>query len=516
MNVIDFFDRGAERCPDQVAFEEAGLALTYAHAAGLTHRLALALSARGLGAGDIIATCAPNSVWAYVCILAIQRVGAVWLPLNAKNPPADIAQSLRDTESAFLFLHSDYQHLTEDFAACLRPGAGVEAVVGMDPAFSATINLEKFIAEVEGQFPALPENSTRIVALFGTGGTTGKPKYAQWTNQTWEALAANQLTQMPQQGRPVCLVAAPMIHAAGIISFPLMLHGVHIVLIDRAEPLAVMQAIERHRVTHLFLPPTVIYRILAHPEARQFNCQSLQYFWYAAAPMSVDKLREAIDLFGPVMAQSYGQVEAPMICTYFSPEEHVFAIESGQTQRLSSCGRPSPFVSLKIIDDDGIEMPLGQRGEIAVRGSLVMRGYLATGPSIDANGWHRTGDIGQRDADGFVYIVDRKHDMIISGGFNIYPGEIEQHLWAHPAIQDCAVIGTPDEVWGERVTAVIELKDGAVASEDELIDYCKVRMGSVKAPKAIEIWPELPRSPVGKVLKRKIREKFWQGHQRKI
>jgi acyl-CoA synthetase (AMP-forming)/AMP-acid ligase II len=516
MNVIDFFDRGAERCPDEVAFEEEGLALTYCVASRLTHRLALALSARGLGSGDVIATCAPNSVWAYICILAIQRIGAVWLPLNAKNPPSDIAQSLRDTESAFLFLHSDYQSSLADFAACLRPGAGVGSVIGMDPAFSATMNLENFIAGSEGEFPALPESPSRIVALFGTGGTTGKPKYAQWTNLTWESMAANQLAQMPQRGRPVCLVAAPMIHAGGIITFPLMLLGVQVVLIDRAEPLAVMQAIARHRVTHLFLPPTVIYRILAHPQARQFDYSSLQYFWYAAAPMSVDKLREAIDLFGPVMAQSYGQVEAPMICTYFSPEEHVASIETGQLQRLASCGRPSPFVSLKIISDDGDELPVGQRGEIAVRGNLVMRGYLATGSSIDDQGWHRTGDIGERDAEGYVYIVDRKHDMIISGGFNIYPGEIEQHLWAHPAIQDCAVIGTPDEVWGERVTAIVELKDGAVVSEAELIEYCKVRMGSVKAPKAVEIWPELPRSPVGKVLKREIRERFWHDHQRKI
>ena len=236
--------------------------------------------------------------------------------------------------------------------------------------------------------------------------------------------------------------------------------------------------------------------------------------------MTVEILREAIDVFGPVMTQTYGQAEAPMICTYFSPEDHIEALKTNKVHRLSSCGQPSILTPVEIMDDNEVILPPGESGEIVVRGRLVMAGYYknkaATEEVTTSNGWHRTGDIGHKDEEGYVYIVDRKKDMIISGGFNIYPSEIEQVIWTHPSVQDCAVIGIPDEKWGEALTAVIELKPGSNLEESEIIELCREELGGVKTPKTIELWDELPRSAVGKVRKKDIRDHFWKDHGRRI
>jgi len=233
----------------------------------------------------------------------------------------------------------------------------------------------------------------------------------------------------------------------------------------------------------------------------------------------VDKLKESLEVFGPVMAQLFGQSEAPMMVTFMTPREHFQDGRPASDQRLKSCGRATPFVKAAIIDDAGNQLPPNEIGEIVVQGDLVMQGYYknpeATAQSR-AFGWHHTGDLGYRDETGYYYIVDRKRDLIISGGFNIYPGEIEQIIWSHESVQDCAVIGVPDEKWGEAVRAVVELKKGKSATAEELITLCKLRLGSVKAPKSVEFVEALPRSAVGKVLKKELRATYWSGRERKV
>jgi acyl-CoA synthetase (AMP-forming)/AMP-acid ligase II len=219
------------------------------------------------------------------------------------------------------------------------------------------------------------------------------------------------------------------------------------------------------------------------------------------------------------MAQTYGQAECLMLCTFMSPREHLVIGDPKLERRLMSCGRPTIFTQVEIMDDDGKILGPEEKGEIVTRGNLVMKGYFNQPQATEEAsrfGWHHTGDIGLKDADGFVYIVDRKRDMIISGGFNIYPSEIEQVIWAHPSVQDCAVIGVPDEKWGEAVKAVIELKQVHTVTENEMLVFCREKLGGMKTPKTIEFWPQLPRSPVGKVLKREIREKFWASQARRV
>jgi fatty-acyl-CoA synthase len=311
----------------------------------------------------------------------------------------------------------------------------------------------------------------------------------------------------PFEGRPVYLALPPLTHAAGVLCFPVMALGGEIVVMAKPDVGGFLALVERHRVTHTFLPPTLIYMVLGHEALDVTDLRSRQCFWYGAAPMSVARLEEALERIGP-MAQLFGQSEAPMMVSTMSPAQHRLPSGAVARSRLASAGRPSPLVTVAIMSDAGELLPTGERGEIVVRGSLVMAGYYrdpGATAEVSAHGWHHTGDIGYLDADGYLFIVDRAKDMVITGGFNVYSAEVEQALMAHEAVRDCAVIGLPDELWGERVTAVVEQAPGSSVSGDELTAFVKARLGSVKAPKQIEFWDSLPRSTVGKVLKTDVR-----------
>ncbi|HKJ75281.1 MAG TPA: AMP-binding protein, partial [Alphaproteobacteria bacterium] len=281
----------------------------------------------------------------------------------------------------------------------------------------------------------------------------------------------------------------------------------------------VLDAVEQHGVTHLFLPPTAIYVLLARPDIRRRDYSSLRYFIYTAAPMAVDKIKEAIEVFGPIMYQGYGQTETGINITWLSAEDHKRFYDAGDDAKLASCGRETLFARVEIMDDEGNILPPDSLGEIVIRSTSVFPGYYKDPEEtarVQAFGWHHTGDIGRKDAEGYVYIVDRKKDMVISGGFNVYPSEIESVVLAHISIQDCAVIGVPDEKWGEALKAVVQLKPGADFDEEDLKEHCRKTLARFKVPKSFDVVTELPRTPAGKVLKRKIREPFWKGKSRAV
>jgi acyl-CoA synthetase (AMP-forming)/AMP-acid ligase II len=310
-----------------------------------------------------------------------------------------------------------------------------------------------------------------------------------------------------------------MTHAAGGSALAYAAMGMTNVMLPGFDPQLVMEAIERHRVTHLFLPPTAIYRLLAHPDVRRRDYSSLRFFQCSSAPMSIVKLKEAVEVFGPVMINGFGQTETGLNGTVFPPAEIAAAVASGDDRRLGSVGRAGPLFRVEIMDDEGRLLPPETPGEIVMQSYQLFAGYYrneAETLASRAGGWHHTGDIGMKDADGYLYVVDRKKDMIISGGFNVYPAEVERVVADHPAVQDCAVVGAPHEEWGELVTAVVELKAGRQATSAEIIAFCRERLSGVKTPKAVQFVAELPRSPVGKVLRRKVREPFWAGRERSI
>jgi len=503
--------------------------MTYQEMVNASVHIAAVLRQKGVGSQDIIATYMPNSVAAYCCIFAISRIGAVWLPLNVRNTLDANLQLIDKSDASMLFLDESIavkhpeliDYLGKDHSIFLDgqqiAGLAFSSLVEAPVDHQKLVGLESFDQE------SVPENSLGnvTISLFATGGTTGDSKLAEWSDLTWQTIADIQRQLMPETDIPSCyLVAAPMTHAAGIASFTAVLQGASIVVMDGMVPERLLSVIESYRVTQMFLPPTAVYMLLAHDSVKQYDYSSLRYFWYAAAPMSVEKLKEAMATFGPVMVQTYGQAEAPMSCTFLSAQDHLLALETNDSSILRSCGKVAPFVELAILDDEGNKLPQGQEGEVAVKGNLLMAGYYKNPEATSAireNGWQRTGDVGVLNEKGYLAIVDRKKDMIISGGFNVYPSEIEQVIWGLPEIKDCAVIGLPDEKWGEQVTAVVELKNPeTVPDEQKIIQHCKNKLGSVKAPKQVLFWDKLPRSPVGKVLKKEIRKFFWGEQGRKI
>lgn len=495
--------------------------LSYQEMVNASIQLAAVLRRKGVKPQDVIATYAPNSVAAYCCIFAISRIGAVWLPLNVKNTLDANLRLIDKAGVSVLFLHESiaakYPELINHFGEEQSIFLDGQHIAGL--AFSSLIQVLAPDVDVVDLDNSTDQDAT--VSLLSTGGTTGDSKLAEWSSLTWKTIADIQQQLMPAPDIPSCyLVSAPISHAAGMASFVAILQGASIVVIDGMVPERLLSVIESHRITHLFLPPTAIYMLLAHENVKRYDYSSLRYFWYAAAPMSVEKLKEAIEIFGPVMVQTYGQAEAPMSCTYLSTDDHLLALKTNNPSILRSCGKVAPYVELAILDDEGNQLSEDQEGEIAVKGNLLMKGYCKNPEATAAireNGWQRTGDIGVLDKDGYLAIVDRKRDMIITGGFNVYPSEIEQLIWGMPAIKDCAVIGVPDDKWGEQVTAIVELKNpDSVPDEQGIIQHCKNELGSVKAPKQVFFWDELPRSPVGKVLKKEIRKVFWDEQNRNI
>lgn len=521
MRLIDYFERGLRYHPERACLIDAGGECggehSYREVAARSHRTANALIAGGLEAEDTVAILSPNGAPAFEAWIGAARAGGAWVGLAALASIDENIHVINDRDADWLFYHSSFEDEIERIkAACPK----LKHVICLDKAGADHPYFLDFIAPFGDQAPELPDDRDQVISHFTTGGTSGLPKGALWTNLTWEAWCANLYAHMPVRKTPVFLIAAAMSHAAGAFAWPALAFGATVVCIPKADPLAILEAMHKYRVTHTFLPPTVIYMLLAHPRAREFDFSAMDYLVYGGAPMSADKVKQAIDLFGPCMAQIYGQAECPGTIGILSPSDHLEALSApDKERRLTSCGRPPVFVTVEMMDEDGNLVAQGEWGEIVVRGSLVSPGYYGdrqASEAIRADDWHLTGDIGYKDEDGFIYIVDRKNDMIISGGLNVYPIEIERLIWGHPAVQDCAVIGVPDEKWGEAVKAVVELKTGATADATEIIALCKDKLSPYKAPKTVEFWQALPRSGVGKVLKRKIREQFWSGHERKI
>ena len=475
----------------------AGRTLSYADVQRLSWRVARALDRSGIAPGDKVAILSANDPVAFGCVFGISRAGAVWCPVNPRNEAAENRDLLDFFDCRCLIFQAAFAPLVARILPDL-PKLSVLVCLDGEPAGAHPLR------PVDRSRPAEPwqaEPPGDLVMLVGTGGTTGRPKGVMLTGRNIETMSALTLMSYPFRPRPRYLALAPLTHAAGVLCFPVLTLGGEIVIMGKPDLTEFLALIAASRITHTFLPPTLIYMLLDHADLAGTDLTSLQCLWYGAAPMSASRLEEALDKIGPVMGQLFGQSEAPMMISTLAPAEHFRDDGSVATERLSSAGRPTPLTIVAIMDDEGHRLGPGERGEIVVRGPLVMAGYYKN-PQATAetsqHGWHHTGDIGYLDEDGYLFIVDRAKDMIITGGFNVYSAEVEQVLLAHPAVQDCAVIGLPDEKWGERVTAVVQPRPGQAVTADEVRAFVKERLGSVKAPKQVEVWPDLPRSKVGK------------------
>lgn len=515
MALTDYLERGFLINPDGICLEMEERRFTYREVSGLVNRIARALDAAGYGIGTHAAVLSANDPLGYVCTLGVMRAGMTYVPLDFRNSADDNERILDFSDTEVLF----HQRRFADQVRTLLPRLPkIRVVICIDGPDGDVPGLAQWIERFSDSEPEWQVPTDAIAWLQTGSGTSGDFRIAMMSHRAYHAFVAFQQIWLPDPS-PVMLVAAPITHAGGGLSYQVLARGGRIVLLEKPDPRAVLTAIERHRITQVFLPPTVIYRLLDEPDVERFDYGSLKYMIYSAAPMAVGKLKRALQVFGPVMAQAFGQTEMLGIAN-LSPDEHYVNGEIAPDSRLSACGRPGlPFCKVAIMSDENVPLPRGRTGEICARGDQMMSGYyknpIATRRTI-VDGWLHTGDIGYFDEEGYLRIVDRRKDVIISGGFNVYPGEIEQVIASIEGVQDCAVIGVPDPQWGEAVKAVVEPSPGRTLRSADIVDRCRELLGGVKTPKSVDFVAELPRSTRGKVLKRVLRDAYWSGESRRI
>ncbi|GAA1735634.1 AMP-binding protein [Aeromicrobium alkaliterrae] len=505
MRLVDYLDKGASVDPEAPCLTLDDRSLTYREVQGLAARIAAALAAQGVRPGGKVAILSANDPTSFSCVFGISLAGAVWCPINPRNEAAENRDLLSAFDCEVLIYQEAFAPLVDRIADDLP---GVHTFVCVDGSPVRGIDWDTFLEPAEAVEAREPEG---VAMLVGTGGTTGKPKGVLLTETNLETMTSMTLIGYPFGRRPVYLAIAPLTHAAGVLCLPVLALGGEIVIMRSPDVHRFLELVEHRRVTHTFMPPTLIYALLGSDRLDATDLSSLECFWYGAAPMSVTRLEESLRRIGPVMGQLFGQTEAPMMISMLPPAEHFEADGSVATGRLASAGRPAPLVTVEIMDEDGTLLARGERGEVVVRSSLVMAGYYRNPEATaeaSAFGWHHTGDIGYLDDDGYLFIVDRAKDMIISGGFNVYSTEVEQAVMAFDGVRDCAVLGLPDEKWGERVVAVVQAEPGTPIDGDALRAFVKERIGSVKTPKEVHVWDDLPRSKVGKVVKPEIKEQL--------
>lgn len=460
-----------------------------------------ALAALGVKRGSRVALLSGNRPEVLHATHAVQLLAGIYVPMHSLGSLDDHSNIIRDAEIELLVFDAknfgnraaDLARVTPDLKlASFGPCAGA---VDLD-ALAQTMTPGPLVA---------PRVSADEVARIGySGGTTGKAKSIGGTHGISTAAMRIILAEWEWPRPPHVLCCSPLSHAGSTLILPTLLRGGTILVLAGFEPVAVMSAIQNYRLNCTLMVPTMIYALLDHPRFKEFDLSSLETVFYGGSTISPTRLKEAIERIGPVFSQFYGQAEAPMAVTLLRRDEH----DVNNMRRLASCGRPLPWNHVALLDDNNQPVPDGEPGEICVRGSLVMTGYR-NNPELTseafAGGWLHTGDVAVRDTDGFLRIVDRKKDMIVSGGFNIFPRELEDILVAHPAVAQAAVFGVPDPKWGEAVTAAVVCRPGDDASAEELIALVTQRKGSYQAPKRVLFVDAIPQTPVGKPDKKALR-----------
>jgi len=505
-----YLTQGLHRClqqrPDAIATISGQRAQTYRALADRVARLAGGLKKLGIVPGDRVAYLGLNSDRFHEYYLGAFWAGAVVNPVNTRWSAGEIAYSLDDSGSFILFADETVLPRLDQIRAAYSDLRHL-VWVGEGERPDGTIDYEELIASAE---PVADERrgGDELAGLFYTGGTTGFPKGVMLTHANLVTGALGAVAWRFVNPGGIFLHAAPMFHLADFAAWTIitLTAGVQ-VMVPAFNPVAVLKAIETHKVTDTVMVPAMLQLLVDAPELRNFDLSSLNHIGYGGSPISEALLlRAKTALPGVTFCQAYGQTELSPITTLLLPEEH----EPG-SPRLRSAGRAVPHAEIGIVDEDGARVPTGQVGQIVAKGGHVMAGYWRKPEETQAalkDGWMHTGDAGYLDADGYLYVVDRVKDMVISGGENVYSAEVENAVARHPAVATCAVIGLPDAKWGERVHAVIVLKPGASATDEEIRAHAKELIAGYKCPRSVDFVEALPISSTGKVLKRELRTSY--------
>ena len=505
---------------DVIAFTYGDEEISFAALSAGADRVANGLLALGVKPGERVAFLGKNHPLYFEAFLGAARIGAVMTPVNWRLAPPEVAYILDNCQARVVFVAEGF---AEALAKARAEATRIEHVIGIDaPDFAGT----DYRAWRDG-FPATPpahhvRAEDDALQLY-TSGTTGKPKGAVMTHGS--ILSSRDATQSGEEMRTwqepipgdVTLLAMPCFHISGTgTGIGTMVAGSNSIVLPEYDPTKALDLIENFNISKIFLVPAALQILLNHPRVNEVDFSRLKYITYGASPIPLELMREAIRVIGCGFVQMYGMTETSGTIVALDPEDHV----PEGSPRMRSVGKPLAGVEIKIIDEAGNPVPVGTVGEIATRSSKNMRGYWnnpeATASTIDAEGWLRTGDAGYLDEDGYLYIHDRVKDMIISGGENVYPAEVENALYSHPKVADVAVIGIPDAKWGEAVKACVVVKKGETLTEAELIAHARTLIAGYKCPKSVDFIEALPRNPSGKILRRELRAPYWVGKDRAV
>jgi fatty-acyl-CoA synthase len=494
-----------DQTPERPLLELAdGSILSVGAVRDATSRYVQALQAQGIGRGTRVALLSGARIEVLFLVNAVQLTAAVYVPLHPLGSLGDHAHVLADAGVDLLIF--DAARCTERAAALNQRQPALRLLALGDSPLAPDLNAcAADHAPCPLQAPAVGPHD--ILRLGYSGGTTGQPKRIASVQRVGLATVQAMMSQWEWPAAPRFLSCTPLSHAGAAMFLPLLLRGGTMHVLPGFEPVAVLQAIQNHRINCLMLVPTMIYALLDHPRFDEFDLSSLETVFYGASAIAPARLKKAIERIGPVFMQFYGQAEAPMCVTVLRKVEH----DVNDPQRLASCGRPAPWVEVSLRDAHNQPVPDGEPGEICVRGPLVMDGYHEQPElteQVFAGGWLHSGDVAVRDPGGFLRIIDRTKDMIVTGGFNVYPREIEDILTQHPAVSQAAVIGVPHPRWGEAVTAIVVLRDGMRVDDQTLIALVAERKGAYQAPKTVEFVDAIPQTAVGKPDKKALRVRY--------
>lgn len=503
--------RAARYWPQRVALIDSRKRISFLELEQRANQLAHALQGAKVQPGDRVAIQAWNRSELVETEVACYKGGFIKVPINARLSTDETVHMLQDSSAKVLV--ADAAHAQ---AVLARQGEipTLQRVVNIDDGYEA------WIAAQPQTVVQATINDDEPAVLHYTSGSSGVLKAAMQTYGNRMAMLRKFLASPMRRAMPGDLQAhvGPITHASGMNLMYLIYCGAASLLLGRFEETELLQAIQTERVTRLFMVPTMINRIVNHPEISSYDLSSLKLVLYGAAPMAPALVEKAIGLFGPILVQGYGAGETNSVVTILTEQDHVDAL-ANNPKRLASCGRCYSETEVRVVDDKDQDVKVGEVGEIIVRGADIMKGYW-NAPELTAeaiiNGYYRTGDLAQVDDEGYIYIVDRKKEMMICGGFNIYPAEIEQVLFAHPAIYEGAAVGVPDEDMGEAIKAVVVLKPGHSATAEEIMAFCAERLPGFKRPRSVDFTNDLPKNPNGKIVRRLVREPFWVGKERRV
>jgi acyl-CoA synthetase (AMP-forming)/AMP-acid ligase II len=519
MNVSQLLTKSARTFPNRPAILYGSKTLNYREFNARCNQLANALLRLGVKQRDNVALLQYNYPQMLEAMFACFKAGCGAVPINFRLHPEEYAFIIKHSEARAVILSEEFNHAVLD----LRKGLPEAAVLISLSGGKGLLNYESLLASESDQFEDADVQPSDLAWLFYTSGTTGMPKGAMLSHRNLVAMTMNFYADIcPGLGpEDVALHAAPLSHGSGCYALPNIGKAAANVILEAKsfDPERVLRAIESHGVTNMFAAPTMVKMMAESPAIEQYDHRSLRALNYGGGPMLVEDLQKAIEKLGPCLVQLFGQAESPMTITYLPHRDHVLGGTPRQMKKLASAGFPRTDVEVKIFDSMQKELPAGELGEIVTRSDLVMKGYWrnpeATAETI-INGWLHTGDMGYLDEAGYLFIMDRSKDMVITGGENVYPREVEEILIRHPAVREVAVIGVPDPKWGEALKAVVATVEGHSVSEEALICFCKDHIASYKKPKTVDFVKELPKNNYGKILKRELRAKYWRGKGRKV